>query len=157
MADTCPVCKGTGVVRRTSFVNSAATIESSCGACKGKGTLPTDFEAENDQLRARIATLEKDNGDLILDNSRYVDDNTKLLNEVEALRTKLAAAVSEEREACAMVCQDMWQRSSALYESKVAGELMRRIRARSESKEGNNKRSKSPNACEDFGGTHEPH
>lgn len=43
------------------------------------------------KLRARIATLEKDNGDLILDNSRYVDDNTKLLNEAEALRDKIAA------------------------------------------------------------------
>ena len=71
-----------------------------------KGGMLKDFLRTNDfaiqlqesnrQLRARIATLEKDNGDLILDNSHYVDDNTKLLNEAEALRDKIAALRSKE-------------------------------------------------------------
>lgn len=74
-----------------------------------KGGMLKDFLRTNDfaiqlqesnrQLRARIATLEKDNGDLILDNSRYVDDNTKLLNEAEALRDKIAALEVEKEQA----------------------------------------------------------
>lgn len=58
---TCPLCKGTRIIKSSSFVDSSKTVEKSCRMCNGKGTLPACAEDLVSDIRALLdAVAERD-------------------------------------------------------------------------------------------------
>ena len=91
------------------------------GQCVGEGKCHHPDPLS--KLRARIAALEKDNGDLILDNARYIDDNTKLLNEADALRGRIADLEAEKEGLAGIITswkreEDAWIERNAKLEAE---------------------------------------